>query len=136
MLANLDGAWSHQVAPPGAPEMATVSLSRNESRTAFLSHWLTVHPAGVRSATRTSPLSRRSRAASTVSRTTPVVLWLTPWRSSQTASIALCISAVLSFNDIVVPSTDDEARGLVARIPRGCQSGGKFRLPPHLDTPR
>ena len=53
MPANLEGTLSHQVAPPGAPEMAVVSFKRNDSSTAFLIHWLTVQPSGPFSATRT-----------------------------------------------------------------------------------
>ena len=34
---------SHQLAPPGPPAIGPMSLRRNESSTAFLSHWLTCH---------------------------------------------------------------------------------------------
>ena len=51
-----------------------MSLRRNDSSTAFLSHWLTLPVAvGLRSATRALPLSSRSSAASTASRTAPLV---------------------------------------------------------------
>ena len=59
MPSNLEGTLSHHVAPPGAPEMATMSLRRNDSSTAFFSHWLTVQPSAPFSATRTSPLSKQ-----------------------------------------------------------------------------
>ena len=38
-LRNFDGTLSHQPDPPGPPPISAVSLSRNESSTAFLSHW-------------------------------------------------------------------------------------------------
>ena len=74
-----------------------MSFRRNDSSTAFFSHWLTVQPPSPFSATRTSPLSSRSSVFSTASRTTPVVPAEMPWRSSHTASIALCNSAVFTF---------------------------------------
>ena len=51
-----------------------MSLSRNDSSTAFFSHWLTFQlPSAWRSATRASPLSSRSSAVSIASRTAPCV---------------------------------------------------------------
>src|SRR3546814_13942377 len=57
--------------------MSPMSLSLKESSTAFLSHWLTVHPPAPFSATRKLPLSRPDSAASTASRTSPRVAALT-----------------------------------------------------------
>ena len=37
---------SHQVAPPGPPAISRLSFSRNDSSTAFFSHWLTFQAAG------------------------------------------------------------------------------------------
>ena len=51
-----------------------MSLSRNDSSTAFLSHWLTDQsPFAPFSATRAAPRSSRSSAVSTASRTGPLV---------------------------------------------------------------
>src|SRR6185312_14491355 len=61
---NFSGTLSHTGAPPG-PSIATESVRRKDSSTAFLSHWLTCHPAPVGSATRCAPLSSSSSAAST-----------------------------------------------------------------------
>src|SRR5438270_9859119 len=36
--ANFDGTLSHQWAPPGAPDIASIEFNRNDSSTAFLSH--------------------------------------------------------------------------------------------------
>jgi hypothetical protein len=58
---------------------------------------LTTQPSAPFSATRTSPLSSSWSVFSTVSRTTPVVPAEIPWRSSHTASIALCNSEVFTF---------------------------------------
>src|SRR5713101_1755291 len=60
-----------------------MSLRRNDSSTAFFSHWLTFHlPLASRIATRASPLSSRSSAWSTASRTSPLVAVETPSRAS------------------------------------------------------
>src|SRR3546814_3894106 len=76
--SNFDGTLSHQwVVRPGPPAMSPMSLSLKESSTAFLSHWLTVHPPAPFSATRKLPLSRPDSAASTASRTSPRVAALT-----------------------------------------------------------
>ena len=77
MPANLEGTLSHQLAPPGAPAIGSMSLRRNDSRTAFLSHWFTTQAPSVFSATRALPLSSRSSAVSTASRTSPRVAGLT-----------------------------------------------------------
>src|SRR6478672_13877759 len=72
--SNLDGTLSHHDALPGPPPIVVMSLRRNDSSTAFLSHWLTVHfPSPPRSATRALPLSSKSSAVSTASRTAPLV---------------------------------------------------------------
>src|SRR5689334_11492981 len=72
--SNFEGTLSHHDAFPGPPEMALKSLSRNESSTAFFSHWCTFHfPPASRSATRASPLSSSSSAVSIASRTSPLV---------------------------------------------------------------
>ena len=41
--SNFDGTLSHHDALPGPPEIAPMSLRRNDSSTAFFSHWLTLH---------------------------------------------------------------------------------------------
>src|SRR3954464_10622549 len=72
--SNFDGPLSHHEAWPGPPGIALMSLRRNDSSTAFFSHWLTFHlPLASRSATRASPLSSSSSADSTASRTSPLV---------------------------------------------------------------
>src|ERR1051325_6222604 len=82
--SNFEGTLSHHDALPGPPEIALMSLRRNDSSTAFFSHWLTFHlPPSSRSATRASPLSSRSSAVSTASRTSPLVDVETPSRASK-----------------------------------------------------
>src|SRR5215472_10182958 len=84
--ANFDGTLSHQDALPGPPGMMLMSLRRNDSSTAFFSHWLTFHlPFDSRVATRASPLSSSSSARSTASRTSPLVAVETPSRASKAA---------------------------------------------------
>src|SRR6266481_6008649 len=51
--SNFEGTLSHHDAFPGPPEIALMSLRRNDSSTAFFSHWLTFH---LPLASRTSPL--------------------------------------------------------------------------------
>src|SRR5713226_4792477 len=81
--SNFEGTLSHHDAFPGPPEIALMSLRRNDSSTAFFSHWLTFHlPLASRIATRASPLSSRSSAWSTASRTSPLVAVETPSRAS------------------------------------------------------
>src|SRR5437763_692985 len=88
--SNLDATLSHQAASPGPPGMTLLSLSRNDSSTAFLSHWLTCHlPSAPRSATRTRPRSSKSSAVSTASRTVPLVDGPMPSRASKASSIDL-----------------------------------------------
>ena len=88
---------SHQVAPPGPPAMVVMSLRRNDRSTAFLSHWLTVQPpSSPRSATLALPLSRRSSAASTASRISPLVVGETASRFSKAASIVLCRASLIN----------------------------------------
>src|SRR5690606_3892055 len=94
---NLEGTLSHQAPSPGPLEMRTLGLSRKESSTAFLSHWLTVHwPDASRWATRCWPESSAARAASTASRTAPVVEGEREARSSHAASmvVASCFTSV------------------------------------------
>src|SRR5450755_3059705 len=84
--SNFDGTLSHHEAWPGPPEIALMSLRRNDSSTAFFSHWLTFHlPLASRSATRTSPLSSSSSAESTAPRTSPLVAVEIPSRASNAA---------------------------------------------------
>src|SRR6185437_9529535 len=84
--SNFEGTLSHHDALPGPPGITLMSLRRNESSTAFLSHWLTFHlPLASRSATRASPLSRSSSAPSTASRTSPLVAVEMPSRASKAA---------------------------------------------------
>src|SRR5215475_2453500 len=83
---NLESTLSHQDALPGPPGMTLMSLRRNDSSTAFFSHWLTFHlPLDSRVATRASPLSSSSSALSTASRTSPLVSVETPSRASKAA---------------------------------------------------
>ena len=58
---------------PGPPEIASIGFSRNDSSTAFLSHWWTIHAPPCFSAIRASPLSSAAIAASTAWRTSPLV---------------------------------------------------------------
>src|SRR5712675_3529335 len=84
--SNFDGTLSHHEALPGPPEIALMSLRRNDSSTAFFSHWLTFHlPLASRTATRASPLSSSSSAWSTASRTSPLVAVEMPSRASNAA---------------------------------------------------
>src|SRR3954454_7150424 len=92
--SNFDGTLSHHDAPPAAPAIGPMSLSRNESSTAFLSHWLTCHLPFCFSATRASPLSSSSSAVSTASRTAPLVDALTSLRASKASSIVLASSDI------------------------------------------
>src|SRR5262245_29312957 len=86
--SNFDATLSHHTALPGPPGMTVMSLRRNDSSTAFLSHWLTCQvPFGPFSATRASPRSSRSSAASTASRTGPLVAGLTSLRFSKASSM-------------------------------------------------
>src|SRR5688572_31909197 len=71
--SNFDGTLSHHFAPPGPLPMRLMSLSRNDSSTAFFSHWFTCHKPPLFSATLRVPLSRRSSALSTALRTFPFV---------------------------------------------------------------
>src|SRR4029453_4556494 len=87
--ANLDGPLSHQWAPPAPPEMASIEFSRNDSSTAFFSHWLTRHSPAAFSARRASPRSRAAIAESTASRTSPLVSGPMPSRCSHAASMTL-----------------------------------------------
>ena len=61
--SNFDGTLSHQDGSPGPPLITAIGLSRNESSTAFLSHWLTVQPSAPFSATRTLPWSSSASAS-------------------------------------------------------------------------
>jgi len=87
--SNLEGTLSHQLEPPGPPEIIAMSLSRKDSSTAFFSHWFTCHSPPCFSATRALPESRSSRAATTASRTAPLVSRLTLSRASQACSMVL-----------------------------------------------
>ena len=93
--SNLEGTLSHQlVSRPGPPPIGCMSFSRKDSRTAFLAHWLTVQaPSAPFTATRSRPSSRAARAASTASRTAPVVAAPTVSRFSHAASIVAARSA-------------------------------------------
>src|SRR5436189_5132020 len=94
--SNLVGTLSHQAESPAAPIMGPLSRSRNDSSTAFLSHWLTVQaPLPPRSATRALPRSSRSSAVSTASRTGPLVEGLMSFRFSKASSMVLARSACM-----------------------------------------
>src|SRR4051812_43506610 len=95
--SNLVGTLSHQAESPAAPIMGPLSRSRNDSSTAFLSHWLTVQtPLPPRSATRALPRSSRSSAASTASRTGPWVEGLMSFRFSKASSMVLARSSCMA----------------------------------------
>src|SRR5256885_3252141 len=84
--SNFDGTLSHHDALPGPPGIWPMSLRRNDSSTAFFSHWLTFHlPFDSRTATRASPLSSSSSAWCTASRTSPLVAVEMPSRASNAA---------------------------------------------------
>src|SRR5690606_26683221 len=93
--ANFDGTLSHQLAPPGPPGIASIGLRRNDSSTAFFSHWCTIQVSLRFSTTLSSPWSSRERAASTVSRTSPLVCVSMVSRRSKAASMMDCISGRL-----------------------------------------
>jgi hypothetical protein len=85
---NLVATLSNQgPAPPVSAPITALGFRRNDSSTAFFSHWWTVQSFPVFSATRASPESSRARAASTASRTAPLVETLTSARASQAVSI-------------------------------------------------
>src|SRR5436853_1605413 len=95
--SNLVGTLSHQAESPAAPIMGPLSRRRNDSSTAFLSHWLTVQaPLPPRSATRALPRSSRSSAVSTASRTGPLVEGLMSFRFSKASSMVLARSACMA----------------------------------------
>jgi len=86
--SNFEATLSHHTASPGPPLMISIGLSLNESSTAFFSHWFTCQaPSSCRWATRAAPLSRRSSAVSTASRTSPRVAVETDSRSSNALSM-------------------------------------------------
>src|ERR1700744_4893584 len=98
--SNFDGTLSHQEALPGPPGITLMSLRRNDSSTAFFSHWLTFHlPLASRLATRASPLSSSSSAESTAPRTSPLVEVETPSRASNAALTVVSREA----SDIGIP---------------------------------
>src|SRR6185503_20548575 len=87
---NLESTLSHQAALPGPPGITLMSLSRKDSSTAFLSHWLTCHwPSALRSATRALPDSSNSSAEFTALRTAPFVFGPILSRASKASSIML-----------------------------------------------
>src|SRR5687768_1527286 len=72
------------------------SFKRNDSSTAFLTHWLTVHwPTPWRSATRMRPLFRSAMTCSTASRTSGLFVVFSDARFSQASSIVDCSSWVM-----------------------------------------
>ena len=113
--ANLGGTLSHHIAPPGPPGIASIGLSRKESRTAFLSHWLTCQPSPF-SATRASPASRRRIASSTASRTVSGASPPSSSRRSQASSITCCSASVIRLPLRVFPRAT--RRGWPRRIDR------------------
>src|SRR5437868_2491846 len=105
--ANLDGTLSHQCAPPGPPAMASIGLRRNDSRTAFLSHWWTIQPSPLGSAMRASPQSRAAMTVSTACRTSPLVAGPIASRSSHARSMTPCsASLILVPQDRLEPFAD------------------------------
>ena len=92
--ANLEGTLSHHMAQPGPPSIRPMSLSRKDNSTAFFNHWLIAHePSACFSATRALPESSSSSAASTASRTAPVVEKPMASRLSKAASMVWARSA-------------------------------------------
>src|SRR5262249_52987479 len=92
--SSFEGILSHHAALPGPPPITPISLRRNESSTAFLSHWFTDQwPLAPRSATRALPRGSRSSAVSTASRTGPLVVGPMPSRCSKASSMILASSA-------------------------------------------
>src|SRR5271166_2313144 len=84
---NFEPILSHHATLPGPPAIMLMSCKRNESSTAFLSHWFTCQlPFVSRSATRASPRSSKASAASTAPRTAPLVVGPTPSRFSKASS--------------------------------------------------
>src|SRR6185437_13564030 len=128
---NLESTLSHHTALPGPPGITSMSLSRNDSSTAFFSHWLTCQrPSAWRSATRASPRSSKLSALSTALRTAPLVLGPILSRLSKASSI---VSASLSL-DIGALGARLAA---VCRGPgRGCQAALKHPARAQKTRPR
>src|SRR6185312_1623218 len=121
---SFESTLSHQTALPGPPAITLMSLSRNESSTAFFSHWLTCQaPSAWRSATRALPLSSRSRAAATALRTAPLVFGPIVSRWSKASSMVL---ASLSCMALIAPETVIKAGGLSGQ--GAALSSGRRRL--------
>src|SRR6218665_1747500 len=77
--------------------MTWLSFRRNDSSTAFLTHWFTCHwPTAWRSATRRRPVSRSARTLSTASRTSPWVAALMVARFSHAVSMMFCSCWVMA----------------------------------------
>src|SRR6185312_14222180 len=98
---NLESTLSHHTALPGPPATTLMSLRRNESNTAFFSHWLTCQrPSAWRSATRAWPASSRPSASLTALRSAPLVLGPTLSRASKASSMILA-----SLSDMADPGS-------------------------------
>ena len=118
MPLNLVGTLSKKVMSP-AP-IWRLSFRRNDSSTAFLTHWCTVHsPTALRSATRSVPASRRPSTSSTAARTSGLLAEVRLARPSQARSMMDCRSCVMvgisRIRSIRVGGTRPAARA----VPRG-----------------
>ncbi len=126
--ANLLGTLSKAGAPAAPPSTTALSLRRNDSSTAFLSHWLTCQPPSApRSATRALPLSSSSSAASTASRTS-LLAGVTVSRASHAASIALSSSLDMGWRSSVYQRLSSVRRRAVCwngRAPNPSLASGK-----------
>ena len=133
---NLESTLSHHTASSGAPEISFMSFRRKDSSTAFFSHSCTFHSPPTFSATRRAPLSRASSAASTASRSAPLLVTPSCSRFSQAASMAVrqiahaqILIAVQKLGKVVGFMVDIA----MARHPSSgpCLAQGESRLQPH-----
>src|SRR3954470_6504656 len=116
--SNFEGTLSHHDEPPGPPGITLMSFKRNDSRTAFFSHWLTFQsPLAPRSATRASPRSSRSSAESTASRTAPLVDGPMLSRCSKASSMVLASSACGMAHPWSAGGLSGQANGESSRLP-------------------
>src|SRR5271166_1827322 len=107
---NFEPILSHHATLPGPPAIMLISCKRNESRTAFLSHWFTCQwPLAPRSATRASPRSSKASAASTASRTAPLVAGPIPSRLSK-ASSTIFASSACDIDEIQAPNPSSKTK--------------------------
>src|SRR6202040_1129440 len=103
---NLESTLSHHGAPPGPPAITCISFRRNDSSTAFFSHWWTCHSPACFSATRRRPESSASSACSTASRTEPPGDESRESRRSHASSMIRARSALILSSEHVVEIED------------------------------